>query len=79
VCSIDVAPTLLRLIGVSPPGSMGGLSLADCLHEVKGCPGLGVFNETGGRVTNIPGLPETHLCRPDLFELFEIADRASGT
>lgn len=79
VRSIDVAPTLLRLVGVTPPESMEGVSLADCLNQAKDCPELDAFNETGIWVTNIPGLPETHLRYPDLFELLEVPDRDSGT
>jgi arylsulfatase A-like enzyme/glycosyltransferase involved in cell wall biosynthesis len=79
VRSIDLAPTLLNMVGATPPATMDGVSLANCLHEAAECPELDAFNETGVWITNIPGLPEEHLRYPDLFELLEVPDRESGT
>jgi hypothetical protein len=77
--SIDLAPTLLELVAPHPPG-MDGVSLAGCL--ATGCerlPELDAFNETGIWITDIPGLPDKHLRYPDLLELMEVPNRASGT
>jgi arylsulfatase A-like enzyme len=79
VRSIDLAPTLMELTGVTPPDSMEGISLADCLRTDTPCPELNAFNETGIWIANIPGLPENHLRYPDLLELIEVPDRMSGT
>lgn len=79
VRSIDLAPTLLELAGQPSAPAMDGVSLAGCLSADSACPELDAFNETGIWITNIPGLPEDHLRYPDLLELIEVPDRASGT
>lgn len=79
VRSIDLTPTLLDLVGASSDTAMDGISLAACLAEQKDCPQLDAFNETGIWIADIPGLPEKHLRYPDLLELMEVPDRASGT
>ena len=79
VRSIDLAPTLLELVGAPPVARMDGVSLAPFLEGDAACPELDAFNETGIWITNIPGLPDTHLRYPDLLELMEVPDRAIGT
>jgi arylsulfatase A-like enzyme/glycosyltransferase involved in cell wall biosynthesis len=79
VRSIDLAPTLLELVGASPAANMDGVSLAACLSDNKWCPPLQAFNETGLWITDIPGLPDKHLRYPSLLELVEVPDRESGT
>lgn len=79
VRSIDVAPTLLRLAGISPPASMDGVSLVPYLDGWENCPELDAFNETGIWVSDVPGLPEKHLRYPNLFELLEVPNLESGT
>ncbi|MDZ7584278.1 MAG: sulfatase-like hydrolase/transferase [Thiobacillus sp.] len=79
VRSIDLAPTLLELVDATPVASMDGVSLAACLAGDGVCPELDAFNETGIWIADIPGLPDTHLRYPDLLELMEVPDRASGT
>jgi arylsulfatase A-like enzyme/GT2 family glycosyltransferase len=79
VRSIDLAPTLLELVDATPVASMDGVSLAACLEGDGACPELDAFNETGIWIADIPGLPDTHLRYPDLLELMEVPDRASGT
>ena len=79
VRSIDLAPTLLDLVNAPPAVNMDGVSLAGCLTAEGGCPELDAFNETGIWIADIPGLPDAHLRYPDLLELMEVPDRASGT
>jgi len=79
VRSIDLAPTLLDLVDAPPVAGMDGVSLAGCLEADGACPELDAFNETGIWIADIPGLPATHLRYPDLLELMEVPDRASGT
>lgn len=79
VRSIDLAPTLLDLAGQPSATAMDGVSLAECLTGNNACPELDAFNETGIWITDIPGLPDDHLRYPDLLELIEVPDRASGT
>jgi arylsulfatase A-like enzyme len=79
VRSIDLAPTLLELVDAPPAAGMDGVSLAGCLTLDGACPELDAFNETGIWITDIPGLPESHLSYPDLLELMEVPDRESGT
>ncbi len=79
VRSIDLAPTLLDLAGMPPAPGMDGVSLAGCLSAEGVCPDLDAFNETGIWIADVPGLPDDHLRYPDLFELIEVPDRASGT
>ena len=79
VRSIDLAPTLLELAGAPASAAMDGVSLATCFQPDGNCPKLDAFNETGIWIADIPGLPETHLRYPDLLELMEVPDRASGT
>jgi arylsulfatase A-like enzyme len=79
VRSIDVAPTLLQLVGVPPHEAMDGISLANFLNKAAGCPELDAFNETGIWISDVPGLPDNHLRYPNLFELLEVPDPESGT
>ncbi|MFN3543477.1 MAG: sulfatase-like hydrolase/transferase [Thiobacillus sp.] len=78
VRSIDLAPTLLDLVELPAPG-MDGVSLAGCLLEEGECPERDAFNETGIWITDVPGLPETHLRYPNLLELLDVPDRNRGT
>ncbi len=79
VRSIDLAPTLLELAGLTPPAGLDGVSLAPCLSGDADCPDLDAFNETGIWIADIPGLPKSHLRYPDLLELMEVPDRERGT
>ena len=79
VRSIDLAPTLLELVGAPPAAGMDGVSLARCFTQPGQWPQLDAYNETGIWIADIPGLPDTHLRYPDLLELMEVPDHASGT
>jgi arylsulfatase A-like enzyme/glycosyltransferase involved in cell wall biosynthesis len=79
VRSIDFAPTLLELVGIEPAQSMEGVSLVGCFEQNESCPRLDAFNETGVWIADIPGLPEDHLRYPNLFELLEVPNTATGT
>ncbi len=78
VRSIDLAPTLLELAGIPSADGVDGVSLAACLAG-EDCPQLDAFNETGIWITDIPGLPASHLRYPDLLELIDVPDREGGT
>ncbi|HUW28690.1 MAG TPA: sulfatase-like hydrolase/transferase [Sulfuriferula sp.] len=79
VRSVDIAPTLLELAGLTVPETMEGVSLAGLVqgetHDLE----LSAFNETGIWITDLPGMPEDHLRYPNLLELLEVPNKASGT
>jgi arylsulfatase A-like enzyme/glycosyltransferase involved in cell wall biosynthesis len=77
--NIDVAPTLLELLGLPVPEAMEGVSLKRRLDGSGAALDLLAFEETGIWFTRIPGLPEGHLHYPELPVLLEIPDKASGT
>lgn len=79
VRSIDLAPTLLELVGSAPTTGMDGVSLAACFEQHGHCPELDAYNETGIWIADIPRLPEKHLRYPDLLELMEAPNHGSGT
>jgi arylsulfatase A-like enzyme len=79
VRSIDLAPTLMELIGSVPNQHMEGVSLVTCYDKAGGCPQLTAFSETGIWIADIPGMPENHLRYPGLLELLEVTDTESGT
>lgn len=76
--SVDLAPTLLELAGLPRPPQMEGVSLAACLDGTPPPP-LTAYSETGIWITDLPGMPAGHLRYPDLFELLDVPDLASGT
>ncbi|MBI3772177.1 MAG: sulfatase-like hydrolase/transferase [Gammaproteobacteria bacterium] len=79
VRSIDIAPTLLDIIGIKSGPNMDGLSLLPCILDAKLDPCLEVFNETGIWLTDLPGTPPGHLRYPDLLELLTIRNISTGT
>ncbi len=79
VRSIDIAPTIAELAGISPPEHIDGISLKALLDTPDMDLELAAFNETGIWVTDIPGLPNKHLRYPDLLELLTVPDIGTGT
>lgn len=79
VRSIDLAPTLLDLVGLPIPKEMQGVSLKQCIDGEIVDPGLAAYAETGIWVTRVPSLEEDHLTYPDLPDLLEIPDKRDGT
>ncbi|MEP7207733.1 MAG: sulfatase-like hydrolase/transferase [Casimicrobiaceae bacterium] len=78
VRSIDVAPTLADLVGCDFAGPEG-ISLRPLMDGRALPQELPAFNETGIWITAVPGLPQGHLCYPDLLELLDVEDAATGT
>lgn len=76
--SVDLAPTLLELLGMPVPGQMEGVSLVSALRGGVQ-EELPAFYETGIWLTDVPGMPAGHLRYPNLLELLEIPDLKSGT
>jgi arylsulfatase A-like enzyme len=79
VRNVDIAPTLLALAGLPVPAAMEGVSLAATIRGDATDLGLAAFNETGIWITDLPGMAEDHLRYPNLLELLEVPDKASGT
>jgi arylsulfatase A-like enzyme len=78
VRSIDVAPTLLDLLGMPVP-QMDGVSLLPYMKGETDEMGLAAFNETGTWLTDVPGLPDGHLRYPNLLHLLEVPNKHIGT
>lgn len=78
VRSVDLAPTLLDLVGLPVPAEMEGISLVTGLRGEQ-LPELAAFNESGIWFTDLPGMPADHLRYPGLIELLGIPDQKSGT
>ncbi|PIX95772.1 MAG: hypothetical protein COZ24_13985 [Hydrogenophilales bacterium CG_4_10_14_3_um_filter_63_21] len=76
--SIDLAPTLLDLLGLPPAPTMEGVSLASAMQG-SALADLPAFYETGIWLTTVPGTPPGHLSYPGILELLEVPDLASGT
>ncbi|MBU1691270.1 MAG: sulfatase-like hydrolase/transferase [Gammaproteobacteria bacterium] len=79
VRSIDLAPTLLALVGLPIPKEMQGVSLKQCIDGEIDDPGLAAYAETGIWVTRVPSMEEDHITYPDLPDLLEITDKRDGT
>jgi len=78
VRTVDIAPTLLELVGVPVPESIEGVSLTKLLRGGSLGTELPAFNETGVWLTDLPGTPDKHLRYPHLPELLEIPDKRNG-
>ena len=78
VRTVDVMPTVLDLLK-APSVRCDGVSLADAMREPGRILDLKAFNETGIWITTVPGMPEGHLTYPDLLELLDVDNDATGT
>ncbi len=77
--SIDIAPTLLDLVGLPIPAQMQGVSLRAALDDPQAVPDLAAYSETGVWFTRVPSLEPEHIAYPDLPDLLEIPDKNLGT
>ena len=78
VRTVDVAPTLLELVGLDVPDYMEGASLASMMKGNAIEKQRPAFYETGVWLTDLPGSPATHLRYPSLPDLLEIPDKRLG-
>lgn len=79
VRSIDLAPTLLDLLGLPAAPEMDGVSLASYLHDPQAHIQLDAYNETGIWLADMPDMHPDHLHYPDLLEMLEVPDKTTGT
>jgi len=80
VRTVDVAPTLLDLLGLHVPSAMEGISLRGYTESgTETPPPLAAFAETGIWLTDLPGMSADHLRYPSLLELLEVPDKKTGT
>ncbi len=76
--SVDIMPTLLDLLDLPACPGVDGVSLAGALQGGP-MPELMARYETGIWLTDLPDMPPGHLRYPDLLNLLDIPDLASGT
>lgn len=79
VRSIDLAPTLLELVGIDQASEMDGSSMVPLLQDPISQPDRDIFSETGIWLTDLPGTPDGHLRYPNLLDLLTVRDVATGT
>jgi arylsulfatase A-like enzyme len=78
VRTVDLAPTLLELLGKPVPPFMEGRSLAPAIRGEALTEDLPAFYETGVWLTDLPGTPKGHLRYPSLPEMLEVPDKRLG-
>ncbi len=78
VRTVDIAPTLLELAGLTAPATVQGVSLAPLMRGEVLSTELPAFNETGVWLTDLPGTPTNHLRYPYLPELLDVPDKRIG-
>jgi arylsulfatase A-like enzyme len=76
--SIDIAPTLLDLIGLTPP-PVDGESFTPWLDDPRLANDRFSYQETGVWLGKMPGMREDHLTYPDLLEIMDIPDKYLAT
>lgn len=77
--SVDLAPTLLDLLGLTIPASMEGRSLTPYLDDPDTNLNLAAFYETGVWLGPMPGIRSDHLKYPSLLKILEIPNKQTGT
>ncbi|WP_051071695.1 sulfatase-like hydrolase/transferase [Azoarcus sp. KH32C] len=77
VRTIDIMPTLLELLE-APSVKCDGHSVLAAMQDPAVDLKLKAFNETGIWIAPMPGLPSRHLSYPDLLQLLDVPDDASG-
>lgn len=78
VRTIDIAPTLLELLGLPPIASMDGESLVAAIREPTSSLDLLAYQETGLWLGRVPGAHTKHLYYPNLLELLDIPNKRTG-
>ena len=78
VRTIDIAPTLLELLGLPPVDSMDGESLVAAMREPSSALDLLAYQETGLWLGRVPGAHPKHLYYPNLLELLDIPNKRTG-
>lgn len=77
--SIDIAPTLLDLVGLAPLSTADGETFKPWLDSPdEACERLS-YQETGIWLGKIPGMRKDHLRYPDLLEIMDIPDKHLAT
>ena len=77
--SVDLAPTLLSLIGLSIPETVEGVSLRPYFDNLEEELDLPAFFETGVWLSPMVVIKSDHLKYPSLLELLEVPDKEKGT
>lgn len=78
VRTIDLVPTLLEVLR-APSVKCDGTSLVPVMADPSVDLHLKAFNETGIWIAPAPGLPTDHLIYPNLLQLLDVPDDATGT
>lgn len=77
--SIDIAPTLLEAVGLTPPEAWDGRSIWPWLRGEADNDPRDVFFETGIWLTPPPGMPPEHRRCPPLSDILTVRNPATGT
>lgn len=78
VRTIDLVPTLLDLLR-APSVKCDGTSLVPIMEDSATDLRLKAYNETGVWIAPAPGLPNGHIIYPNLLDLLDVPDDATGT
>ncbi len=78
VRNIDIAPTLLELLALTPLKKADGQSLVAAMNDPAAKLDLLAYQETGLWLGRVPGAHPQHLDYPNFLELLDIPDKKSG-
>ena len=73
--SIDIAPTLLDIIGLKTPPNIDGESLISWIEDPVSAHQRYSYQETGVWLGKIPGMRTDHITYPDLLSILDIPDK----